>query len=189
MAGGIGSIPGWGTKILHAIQHDQKQIFKKRENFPGGSVVKNRPTNAGDTGLIPDLGRSHRATDPVPITTESEHSRALQREAHTPQLESSPCLPQLEKSRCSNKDPAPPKINNKLKLNLKKQRRHTHIHTGRQPHDNRQKPKRWSCKARTAKEEPPDAGGDAEGSTHRASEGAGPCLLGLRLLASRTVRG
>ena len=64
-AWGIGSIPGWGTKILHAMQHDQKQILKKRENFPGGSVVKNPPTNAGDTGLIPDLGRSHRATDPV----------------------------------------------------------------------------------------------------------------------------
>ena len=27
--------------------------------FPGGSVVKNLPVNAGDTGSIPDLGRSH----------------------------------------------------------------------------------------------------------------------------------
>ena len=26
--------------------------------FPGGSVVKNSPANAGDAGLIPDLGRS-----------------------------------------------------------------------------------------------------------------------------------
>ena len=26
--------------------------------FPGGSVVKKLPTNAGDTGLIPGLGRS-----------------------------------------------------------------------------------------------------------------------------------
>ena len=26
--------------------------------FPGGSVVKNRPANAGDVGLIPGLGRS-----------------------------------------------------------------------------------------------------------------------------------
>ena len=25
--------------------------------FPGGSVVKNPPTNAGDVGLIPELGR------------------------------------------------------------------------------------------------------------------------------------
>ena len=27
--------------------------------FPRGSVVKRPPANAGDTGLIPDLGRSH----------------------------------------------------------------------------------------------------------------------------------
>ena len=26
--------------------------------FPGGSVVKNPPANAGDVGLIPRLGRS-----------------------------------------------------------------------------------------------------------------------------------
>ena len=29
------------------------------EGFSGGSVVKNPPANAGDTGSIPDLGRSH----------------------------------------------------------------------------------------------------------------------------------
>ena len=28
-------------------------------DFPGGAVVKNLPANAGDTGLIPALGRSH----------------------------------------------------------------------------------------------------------------------------------
>ena len=28
--------------------------------FPGGSVAKNLPTNAGDEGLIPRLGRSSR---------------------------------------------------------------------------------------------------------------------------------
>ena len=27
-------------------------------DFPGGSVVKNPPVNAGDTGLIPGLGKS-----------------------------------------------------------------------------------------------------------------------------------
>ena len=31
----------------------------KRECFPGGSVVKNLPANAGDTGSIPDPGRFH----------------------------------------------------------------------------------------------------------------------------------
>ena len=28
-------------------------------DFPGGSVAKNLPANAGDTGLIPGPGRSH----------------------------------------------------------------------------------------------------------------------------------
>ena len=28
-------------------------------DVPGGPVVKNSPANAGDTGLIPGLGRSH----------------------------------------------------------------------------------------------------------------------------------
>ena len=28
-------------------------------DVPGGSVIKNPPVNAGDTGLIPGLGRSH----------------------------------------------------------------------------------------------------------------------------------
>ena len=29
------------------------------EGFAGGSVVKNLSADAGDTGLIPDLGRAH----------------------------------------------------------------------------------------------------------------------------------
>ena len=33
--------------------------IKAGEGFPGGSVVKNVPTNAGDMGSIPGLGRSH----------------------------------------------------------------------------------------------------------------------------------
>ena len=34
--------------------------FKKEKmGFPGGTVVKNPPANAGDTGSSPDLGRSH----------------------------------------------------------------------------------------------------------------------------------
>ena len=32
---------------------------KKAGDFFGGSVVKYPPANAGDTGLIPDEGRSH----------------------------------------------------------------------------------------------------------------------------------
>ena len=31
----------------------------QKRDFPGGAVVKNLPTNAGDTGLISGPGRSH----------------------------------------------------------------------------------------------------------------------------------
>ena len=34
-------------------------VLKMGIVFPGGSVGKNFPANAGDTGLIPDLGISH----------------------------------------------------------------------------------------------------------------------------------
>ena len=33
-----------------------KKLFR---DFPGGTVVKNPPANAGDTGSIPGPGRSH----------------------------------------------------------------------------------------------------------------------------------
>ena len=35
------------------------QIKIKMRGFPGGTVVKNLPVNAGDTGSSPGLGRSH----------------------------------------------------------------------------------------------------------------------------------
>ena len=72
-AGGVGSIPDPGTKIPCAAQHSQKKKtkttmpawskwhLKYRLNvyvgFWGGSVVKNPPTNTGDTGSIPGSGR------------------------------------------------------------------------------------------------------------------------------------
>ena len=34
-------------------------MLKKILGFPGGAVVENPPANAGDTGSIPGLGRSH----------------------------------------------------------------------------------------------------------------------------------
>jgi len=35
--------------------------------FPGGRVVKNPPSNAGDAGSIPELGRSHRVGNGNPL--------------------------------------------------------------------------------------------------------------------------
>ena len=37
--------------------------------FPGGSVVKNLPANAGDTGLSPGLGRSHMPQSNLSLCT------------------------------------------------------------------------------------------------------------------------
>ena len=36
-------------------------------SFPGGSVVKNPPANAGDTDLVPGLGRSAREKHSNPL--------------------------------------------------------------------------------------------------------------------------
>ena len=39
------------------LQEVLNKAFKKRSGgFPGGSLVKNLPANAGDTGLIPSPG-------------------------------------------------------------------------------------------------------------------------------------
>ena len=35
------------------------QIKTTMKGFPGGSVVKNPPCSAGDTGLVPDPGTAH----------------------------------------------------------------------------------------------------------------------------------
>ena len=37
----------------------QENKLNTDQGFPGGSVVKNLPANAGDVVLIPDPGRSH----------------------------------------------------------------------------------------------------------------------------------
>ena len=81
-------------------------------------------------GLIPALGRSHTpwtlcrnywacALEPgsrnykCPGPQGLQREKSLQREAHTPQVESGPRSPQ-RKPASSNKDPAPPKIKKKI---------------------------------------------------------------------------
>ena len=46
---------------MRKVENGRHLSKKKKtdEDFPGGSVVENPPANAGDTGLIPDLVRSH----------------------------------------------------------------------------------------------------------------------------------
>ena len=47
-----------GCKMTECKNRMVPQKVKHR-GFPGGSVVKNLPSNAVDTGSIPDTGRSH----------------------------------------------------------------------------------------------------------------------------------
>ena len=45
-----------GKKYRPRILYSAKLPFKsEQEGFPGGSVVKNSPANAGDLGFIPGL--------------------------------------------------------------------------------------------------------------------------------------
>ena len=54
-----------GNKMWTALGQKPQQccsfffFIKQEEDFPGGSVIKNTPANAGDTCSIPGPGRSH----------------------------------------------------------------------------------------------------------------------------------
>ena len=67
-------IPSWGAKILHTSRPENPENLKQKQychkfikdfknglhqGFPGGSVVKNLTTNAGNPGWISDPERSH----------------------------------------------------------------------------------------------------------------------------------
>ena len=88
-------------------------------SFPGGSVIKNPPPNAGDIGSISGLGRAYRATKSmqhiywahVPENHAQQQEKPPQCEACTLQLECSPCLAQLEQSPRRNEDLAQTKRN------------------------------------------------------------------------------
>ena len=51
------------SEQLNKNETEEQNVLKRKkeldEGFPGGRVVKNPPANAGDTGSIPGLGRSH----------------------------------------------------------------------------------------------------------------------------------
>ena len=58
------------SKYKNMLQYDPRSVF------PGGSVVKNPPANAGDTGLIPRSGRSPGGGNGSPLQSSYlEHSR------------------------------------------------------------------------------------------------------------------
>ena len=71
-------------------------LGRNTQGFPGGSVVKKPPSKAGDTGSIPDPGRSHRhsywacALEQGGTTAEPKQLRRL--------LHPRPCAPPRETS-------------------------------------------------------------------------------------------
>ena len=89
-------------------------------DFPGGPVVKNPPSNAGDVGSIPGRGTKipHALGQLSPHATTTELARLSKRDcvpqtaeptrsgARAPQLEREPCMSQLERSlSAATKDP------------------------------------------------------------------------------------
>ena len=52
------SAPLWHTALMH-LKDRAGRSRNQTQGFPGGSVVKKPPVNAGHTGLTPGLGRPH----------------------------------------------------------------------------------------------------------------------------------
>ena len=75
-------------------------------DFPGGPVVKNPPSNAGDAGLIPGRGtKIPRATGKLSL--HSTTTELVRSGAHVPQLERENLhATTIEKPLCHNKEPA-----------------------------------------------------------------------------------
>ena len=58
--------------------------WNQAQGFPGGTVVKNPPANAGDTGSSPGLGRSHMPRSNWAREPQLLSPRATTTEARTP---------------------------------------------------------------------------------------------------------
>ena len=83
---------------------------KKYRDFPGGSVVKNPPSNAGDAGSIPGRGTKipHAAGQLSPHATTTEPAHCKLQSPHAPQLERANLhTTTREKPMCCNAEPAP----------------------------------------------------------------------------------
>ena len=92
------------SNLQQAIEPKTGGIKRKVRDFPGGTVVKNPPANAGDTGSIPGLGRFHmpqsnsarvpqllnlcsRALEPQLLSPRATTTEAHAHRAHAPQQE------------------------------------------------------------------------------------------------------
>ena len=104
---------GWNEKGLEiriscgkgrvdcSFNDDKTQYLNPRIwDFPGDPVVKNLPSNSGDTGSIPGQGIKHL----------NAVGQLSPRKAITEPVGSRACVPQLEKTMYCNEDPAQPKV-------------------------------------------------------------------------------
>ena len=91
----------------------QPSKMKQYQDFPGGPVVKNSRSNAGDAGLIPGRGTKipHAAGQLIPRTTTTELAhlnespRAANYRAHAPW--SPHATTRERKPGCHNEEPTP----------------------------------------------------------------------------------
>ena len=103
MIPGLGRSPGEGQAyplqysglensmdcIVQGVAKSQTQLSGfhftcKIEDLPGGLVVKNLPTKAGDTGLIPGPGGFHMRWINKPCAAQLRSLHAATTEAHSP---------------------------------------------------------------------------------------------------------
>ena len=76
-------------------------------DFPGGPVVKNPPSNAGDVGSIPGRGtKSPHAPEQLSPHATSTEPMCHNYRAHMPQLKRSLHATTREKPACHDEEPA-----------------------------------------------------------------------------------
>ena len=96
------------------------------QDFPGGPVVENPPANAGDTGLILHLGRSHKpwGNSPCAATTEPMCLEPVlcNKRSHR---NAKPSHYNWRKPMSSNEDPVQPKTNKQSTVLKKKKKTNT----------------------------------------------------------------
>ena len=110
-----------------ATETQETMIKEEQGGFPGGSVVKNPPANAGNQvqsltphGLEQQAGAPSLCSEarepqllrpPAPYSLRSATSEATAATSMSTVIRAQPPSPKLEKSPCSIEDPAQPKIN------------------------------------------------------------------------------
>ena len=97
--------------LATSVRQAKELKINTDQGFPGGSVVKNLPANAGDMVLFPDPGRSHMPACP------RAHAPWQGKPAHH-NKEKPPLTTAGEKPVCNYEDPTEPKISKWKKMPL-----------------------------------------------------------------------